>query len=176
MILLRPLAPLFTYHAARYIENNAAEYRRDARKLTIREHDAMAAFFHADLLHRARIATPTEPIRPPRIQKVATVFGMETLLTPEATAAITFNHVIAQHGALSLRTLFHELVHVEQYKQLGVRGFAKLYVRGFLRTGAYERIPLEVHAYALDERYAANPALRFSVRDEVRRWIAEEKY
>lgn len=176
MILLRPLAPLFTYHAARYIEDNAAELRPDARRLTVREHDAMGAFFPADLLHRARISSLTEPLKPPRIQKLATVFGMETLLTPEATAAITFNHVIAQYGALSLRTLFHELVHVEQYKQLGVRGFAKLYVRGFIRTGAYERIPLEVHAYELDERYAANPALRFRVRDEVRRWIEEGKY
>jgi hypothetical protein len=176
VILLRPLAPLFSYYAARYIERSAAQHRLYARKLSIREHDAMAAFFPVDLLHRARIATPTQPLRPHRIQKLATMFGMETLLTPESTAAITFNHVIAHYGSLSLRTLFHELVHVEQYKQLGVRGFARLYVRAFLRTGAYERIPLEVHAYELDERYAANPALRFSVRDEVRRWIAEGTY
>jgi hypothetical protein len=33
-----------------------------------------------------------------------------------------------------------------------------------------------VHAYELDEKYAANPALRFSVRDEVRRWIAEGRF
>jgi hypothetical protein len=176
VILLRPLAPLFSYYAARYIERTADQHRRNARKLTVREFDAMAAFFPADLLHRARIATPAQPLRQPRIQKLATIFGMETLLTPEATAAITFNHVIAQYGPLSLRTLFHELVHVEQYKQLGVRGFAALYVRGFLRTGAYGSIPLEMHAYELDGRYAANPALRFSVRDEVRRWIAEGKY
>jgi hypothetical protein len=176
VILLRPLAPLFSYYVARYIDRNATEHRRDARKLTVREFDVMAAFFPADLLHRARIATPAQPLRPPGIQKLATMFGMETLLTPDATAAITFNNVIAHYNPLSLRTLFHELVHVEQYKQLGVRGFARLYVRAFLRTGAYERIPLEVHAYELDERYAANPALRFSVRDEVRRWIAEGTY
>jgi hypothetical protein len=176
VILLRPLAPLLSYYAARYIERNAVQHRRAARKLTVREHDAMAAFFPVDLLHRARIATPAQPLRPPRIQKLATIFGMETLLTPEATAAITFNHVIAHYNPLSFRTLFHELVHVEQYKQLGVRGFARLYVRGFLRTGAYERIPLELQAYELDGKYAANPALRFSVRDEVRRWIAEGKY
>lgn len=176
MILLRPLAPLFSYFAARYIERHAIEHRRNARKLTVREHDAMAAFFPADLLHRARIATPMQTLQPPRIQKLATIFGMETLLTPEATAAITFNHVIAHFGPLSLRTLFHELVHVEQYKQLGVRRFARLYVRGFLWTGAYESISLEVQAYELEGRYAANPALRFNVRDEVRRWIVEGKY
>jgi hypothetical protein len=176
VILLRPFASLFSYYTARYIENNAAQYRRDARTLTVREQDAMAAFFPADLRSRVRIAAPAQPLRPPGIQKIATAFGMETLLTPEATAAITFNQVIVHFGALSLRTLFHELVHVEQYKQLGVRGFARLYIRGFLRTGAYEHIPLEVNAYELDERYAANPALRFSVRDEVRRWIAEGRY
>lgn len=176
MILLRPFAPLLSYYAARYIERNATEHRRNARKLTVREFDAMAAFFPADLLHRARIASPVQPLRPPRIQKLATMFGMERLLTPEATAAITFNHVIAHYNPLSLRTLFHELVHVEQYKQLGVRLFARLYVRGFLRTAAYESIPLEVQAYELDGKYAANPALRFSVRDEVRRWIEEGKY
>lgn len=176
MILLRPFASLFSYYTARYIEDNAAQYRRDAGTLTVRERDAMAAFFPADLLSRVRIAAPAQPLRPPGIQKVATAFGMERLLTPEATVAITFSHVIVHFDALSLRTLFHELVHVEQYKQMGVRGFARSYVRGFLRTGVYERIPLEVHAYELDERYAANPALRFSVRDEVRRWIAEGKY
>jgi len=176
VIWLRPLAPLFSYFVARYIERNAVEHRRDARKLTVREQDAMAAFFPADLLQRVRIAAPSQPLQPPRIQKLATIFGMEKLLTPKATAAITFNHVIAHCGPLSLRTLFHELVHVEQYKQLGVRDFARLYVRGFLRNGSYEQIPLEIHAYELDERYAANPALRFAVRDEVRRWIAEGKY
>ena len=176
MILLRPLAPVFSYYVARYIERNALKHHRDARKLTVREQDAMAAFFPADLLYRARIATPTQALHPPRIQKLATIFGMETLLTPDATAAITFNHVIAHYGPLSLRTLFHELVHVEQYKQLSVRHFARLYVRGFLHTGSYESIPLEAQAYELDGRYAANPALRFSVRDEVRRWIAEGRY
>ena len=176
MILLRPLAPLFSYFTARYIERHAIAHHRDARKLSVREHDAMAAFFPADLLQRVRIATPSQPLQPPRIQKLVTILGMEKLLTPEATAAITFNHVIAHYGPHSLRTLFHELVHVEQYKQLGIREFARLYVRGFLRTGSYEQIPLEMHAYELDGRYAANPALRFAVRDEVRRWTAEGRY
>ncbi len=33
--------------------------------------------------------------------------------------------------------LFHELVHVEQYRQLGVPRFSELYVRGFLSGGRY---------------------------------------
>lgn len=36
--------------------------------------------------------------------------------------------------------LFHELVHVEQYRQLGIPRFAELYVCGFLNGGTYEAI------------------------------------
>ena len=101
---------------------------------------------------------------------------MDALLQPELTAAITFNNVIVHAQPISMRVLFHELVHVEQYKQLKVAGFAQRYVRAFLRSGKYDEIPLERHAYELDARYAANPAVAFSVRDEVRRWIDEKKY
>jgi hypothetical protein len=119
------------------------------------------------------IAAPPEP---PRIQALARALGSPPWLEPERMAAITFNQVIVSAEPMSLRVLFHELVHVEQYRQLKVNGFARLYVRGFLRTGAYEQIPLERHAYEMDEQYAANPARTFSVRDEVRRWIEEKKY
>jgi hypothetical protein len=175
MLLLRPFAPLFARAAERYIEQNAKRYRPIARKLTVREHDALGKFFDADLLHCARVANAAVPL-PPRIQKIAIFFGMDALLQPELTAAMTFNNVIVHAEPMSLRTLFHELVHVEQYKQLKVAGFADLYVREFLRGGKYDDIPLERHAYELDARYAANPALAFSVRDGVRRWIEEKKY
>jgi hypothetical protein len=62
-------------------------------------------------------------------------------------AAITFNEVVVSHQPMSGGALFHELVHVEQYRQLGTQRFAELYVRGFLSAGSYEAIPLELHAY-----------------------------
>jgi hypothetical protein len=49
--------------------------------------------------------------------------------------------------------LFHELVHVEQYRKLGIPRFSELYVRGFLNGGSYEAIPLEVNAYSLEDRF-----------------------
>jgi hypothetical protein len=72
--------------------------------------------------------------------------------------------------------LFHELVHVEQYRQLGVPRFAELYVSGFLSSGSYEAIPLEVNAYALGARYENDSAQHFSVADEVSTWIAEGRF
>ena len=52
------------------------------------------------------------------------------------------------------RLLAHELVHVRQWRRLGVGGFALRYLRAYLRWrlagyphwGAYRRIPLEVEA------------------------------
>jgi hypothetical protein len=172
---LRPFTPVIALAASRYIEQHAKEHRPHTRKLSIREQEALGRFFAPDLLHRARVATAAPPA-PPRIQALASALGLPPLLEPDSTAAITFNNVIVHADPLSLRVLFHELVHVEQYRQLKVKGFARCYVSGFLRTGAYEQIPLERHAYELDEKYAANPARVFSVRDEVRRWIEEKRY
>ena len=99
--------------------------------------------------------------------------GFHNLPDQSAMAAITFRDVVVSHQPFSSGLLFHELVHVEQYRQLGIPRFSELYVRGFLNGGSYGAIPLEVNAYTLGGRFEQNPANRFSVEDEVRRWIAE---
>src|SRR6266567_3326166 len=68
------------------------------------------------------------------------------------------------------------LVHVEQYRQLGGLRFSELYVRGFLSGGGYDGIPLEVNAYALGRRFEGNPRQQFSVADEVARWVREDRF
>jgi hypothetical protein len=72
--------------------------------------------------------------------------------------------------------LFHELVHVEQYHQLGIRRFSELYVRGFLASGGCDGIQLEVNAYALGREFEADPRQRFSVADEVATWVQEGRF
>lgn len=89
--------------------------------------------------------------------------------------AITFSDVVVSHGPFSSGLLFHELVHVEQHRQLGIPRFSELYVRGFLNGGSYEAIPLEVNAYTLGGRFEQNPAGHFAVAEEVRRWAAQGK-
>ena len=56
---------------------------------------------------------------------------------------------------------------VEQYRQLGIPHFAQLYVRGFLKGGSYDEIPLAMNAYALEEQFQSNPRRVFSVQREV---------
>jgi hypothetical protein len=72
--------------------------------------------------------------------------------------------------------LFHELVHVEQYRQVKVPRFAELYVRGFLTGGGYDGIPLEINAYDLGGRFEMEPQRPFSVEREVSRWIAQDRF
>jgi len=68
------------------------------------------------------------------------------------------------------------LVHVEQYRQLGVPRFAGLYVRGFLNGGGYDGIPLEMNAYELGGRFEADPARKFSVEEEVTAWVKAGRF
>ena len=102
--------------------------------------------------------------------------GFNNLPDQSAMAAITFCDVVISHEPFSNGLLFHEFVHVEQYRQLGIPRFSELYVRGFLNGGSYEAIPLEVNAYTLGGRFEQNPANRFSVADEAGRWIAEGRF
>lgn len=72
--------------------------------------------------------------------------GFNNLPDQSAIAAITFCDVVISHEPFSNGLLFHEFVHVEQYRQLGIPRFSELYVRGFLNGDSYEAIPLDVNA------------------------------
>jgi hypothetical protein len=102
--------------------------------------------------------------------------GFKNLPDQSGMAAITFSDIVVSHEPFSSGLLFHELVHVEQYRQLGIEQFSNLYVRGFLKGGSYEAIPLEVNAYTLGGQFEATPAQHFSVENEVRSWIAEGRF
>ncbi len=62
--------------------------------------------------------------------------------------------IVRSRAAGSVRLLAHELVHVEQWRTLGVPRFAWRYLTSYLRwrlrgyphLGAYRRIPLEIEA------------------------------
>lgn len=97
----------------------------------------------------------------------------ESLLVTRSVAAITFDNVIAakQHPWTGL--LFHELVHVVQFRQLGVREFSRHYVRGFVSTRSYRRIPLEVCAFSLEDSFLRGE--RFDVERAVAEWLQSER-
>src|SRR5882762_877897 len=159
---------------SQYISTQREKYAARAVPVSAQQRAAMKGFFTSQLLESARLLVlQGERVANPDFYPMLRSLGFNNLPEQSAMGAITFSDVVVSHEAFSNGLLFHELVHVEQYRQLGIPRFAELYVRGFLSGGSYEAIPLEVNAYTLGGRFEQNPANRFPVEDEVRRWIAE---
>lgn len=75
---------------------------------------------------------------------------------PPGAAAVTLGPLVIVRSAIRLqgRLLRHELVHVGQWRRLGIAGFLRRYLGAYLALRAagwshwpaYRRIPLEVEA------------------------------
>ena len=64
--------------------------------------------------------------------------------------------------------LFHECVHVCQYRILGIDRFFEEYVKGWAQNGFdYYSIPMEKDAYELEHLFSASSQGSFSVETEV---------
>jgi hypothetical protein len=159
---------------AKYISTQCKSYGLRAIPLSKQQRETMSGFFSPDLLDNTRVVVlKGERVEDPDFYPTLRGLGFNDLPNQSTMAAITFSDVVVSHVLFSDGLLFHELVHVEQYRQLGIPHFSDLYVRGFLNVGSYEAIPLEINAYALGDRFETNPASKFSVSDEVRSWLAE---
>ena len=161
---------------AQYIASQREKYVSRAVPLSAQQRAALDSFFSPHLLEGTRfLVLQGERVANPDFYPRLRSLGFNNLPDQSAMAAITFSDVVVSHEAFSDGLLFHELVHVEQYRQLGVPRFSELYVRGFLDGGSYAAIPLEVNAYTLGGRFEHNPAGHFAVADEVRGWIIAGK-
>ena len=159
---------------AQYITAQRERYAPRAIALSAQQKAAMTGFFSPHVLEGARLLVlQRERVANPDFYPMLRNLGFNNLPDQSTMAAITFSDVVVSHQPFSNGLLFHELVHMEQYRQLGIPRFSELYVRGFLDGGSYEAIPLEVNAYTLGGRFEQNPAGHFSVAEEVRKWAVE---
>ena len=162
---------------SQYISTQREKYAPRAIPLTAQQKAAMAGFFSQQLLEGTRLLVLREErVANPDFYPMLKGLGFTNLPDQASMAAITFSDVVVSHEQFSNGLLFHELVHVEQYRQLGIPRFSELYVRGFLNGGSYDAIPLEVNAYMLGGRFESDPRRMFSVEDEVGRWAAEGRF
>jgi len=164
---IRPALPLVTWLTARYIARHRNRLFPEARPIPPQTQAAFRDFFPQPVLEETRIVRASVPN--PRFYAFAKILGITGMLEMSAIGAITLVDVIAHADNLSRSTLFHELIHVVQYRILGLRQFAKLYVRGFLEKGGYDGIPLERQAYELEEEFSRNSKRGFSVEEDVKR-------
>jgi len=162
---------------AQYIAGQREKFSPQAAPLTAAQRAAMAGFFQPQVLDAAGVLVlhGTRVGNPPFYPLLAGM-GLSGLPGFPRMAAITFCDVVVSHVPFTEGLLFHELVHVEQYRQLGIPRFAELYVLGFLSGGGCDGIPLEANAYALGRRFEANPRQQFSVAEEVATWVQEDRF
>ncbi|MGA2430615.1 MAG: hypothetical protein ABSH13_19115 [Candidatus Acidiferrum sp.] len=162
---------------AEYISDQRRRFVRLAANLPSTHKERLTGFFRQDLLETTRtVVLEKERIDNPSFYSILKPLGFSNLPDFALMAAVTYQDVVVSHEPFSDGLLFHELVHVEQYRQLGVPSFSALYVRGFLRGGGYDGIALEINAYDLGGRFEADPRKTFSVGKEVSTWIAQDRF
>ena len=129
--------------------------RRAARAGTIVDlgplRDRLIPYFGADLLDRVEVRV-VERVRTPgaRIGPAGLCLGRVVVIAREVGASARFE-----------RVLFHELVHCVQMRRMGTARFCGAYLAGWWAAGrSYLDIPLEVEAYALQDRFAAGEVFR----------------
>ena len=154
---------------ALYIRRQRERLARDAVELAAEFTYELTPYFRPDVLDSTRLCV-SEPLPIPDLPFSSPLrrCGLH-IPSPSTIAAITFDNVIAAREPLPARVLFHELVHVVQYRLLGIDQFARQYVEGFLAEGSYDRIPLECCASLLEERFASHQT-PFSVELAVASW------
>lgn len=177
-----PATPKLTSHqvarvsalVAEFISAQRKKYAPRAVALSAQQRAPLEPFFAHEVLNSVRaLVLHGERVQNPEFYAILRGLGFKNLPDQSAMAAITFCDVVVSHENFSNGLLFHELVHVEQYRQLGIPRFSELYVRGFLKGGSYEAIPLEVNAYSLEDRFRRDPRRAFPVQAEVSQWLAE---
>ena len=140
------------------------QYRGQMEALTPEEIRTLSAWFDAELLDRVRVARVDSIDLGPRW--ILKHFG-RSIVFPAGIAL--GSHVVLTTSRTpreQMSTLFHELVHVQQYRSLGMARFCFRYIAGWCRGGwSYLDIPLEEQAFALQGRFDRGEVFR--VKSEV---------
>lgn len=158
-----------------YLNQQREQYAPVANALSPGWKDRLWPYFSADVLNRVRIIELRGArVSVPEFFSQVRALGFEP---PEITHmdSLTLIDVVVFNEELSERALFHALVHAVQIRILGLERYAELWVRSFIRTRAHFTVPLEMHAFSLASKFLL-PSERFSVEDQVMRWILDERY
>ena len=147
---------------ATFIAQQRSLYASIARPLNEADRAQLAVHFSEDILDRARLARVKHLQNPPFYADLEQL-GFRNLPQFQGMAAVTFVDVVVAQQEFTPPLLFHELVHIVQYRELGLDRFAEMYVRGFLETGEYLSIPLERVAYHLEGLFRLRPDLKVDV-------------
>jgi hypothetical protein len=155
-----------------WVYSRRRRYRAVGRALTPNEHATLAPYFGERLLLSVLIA---------EVDRIEDSFlvrwlralgwkrvpgGLEWVFGMAFVDAVAIRAAAAHREQRKMPLLFHELVHIAQYQQVGTMVFLMRYIRGWLANGQdYMSIPIEQEAYALQDRFASGEV--FEVAGEV---------
>jgi len=160
-----------------YLRKQRDRYYPGGEPLSAEHKAVMQPFFSPGILERVRIvALHGERMPNPFFYTDAEALGLTDLPQIKHMASLTFIDVIVFNDGITERALFHGLVHAVQFQILGAERYTRAFVSGFLRTNAHFSVPLEAQTFALESKFAQNPASGFSVEEQVRLWLRENRY
>ncbi len=167
-------------YRGRHLGPAAAEkIRPSAISLTLTQTAALQPFFPTALLTSLRIldvSQTAETIPYPPFYERVRAGGSRVVPDPAHMTAIPFVDVALFNREPTLRTLFHNLVHVAQFSVLGVERVTESYFHVLNESGLWMVAPVEEQAYQLDGRYTKDPTEIFSVADEIQEWLRSGRY
>ena len=140
---------------------------------------ALQPFFPAEILDRARVVDLSqtgETIPYPPFYERVRAGGARVLPDAAHIIAIPLIDLMVFNRPPTLRTVFHNLVHVTQFAVLGAERVVTGYFETLNESGLWMVVPFEEQAYQLDGRYTANPSDVFSVEKEIQEWVRSGRY
>ena len=159
--------------AVDWVELQRNAFRPGAFALPQPECSFIAPFFKEETLAEVRFRHVPQIDNPDFLGFAQDSLAAKKLLDFSQMAGITFVDTVILSDAYFEDTdlvslLFHECVHVVQYRQLGVEGFMRRYIEGWASNGMdYFAIPLERDAYELERQFRFQPHRPFFVEDAV---------
>lgn len=144
---------LITWTGVIWVVTTSCRLRLGARRLTADERHAYAQRLDPRTLDRARVRRVAR--FPGRLfDRLLPMLARGARLDFAGSRGLTLGSLILIHREIDFHApfgrslLFHELVHVDQFRRLGVRGFVREYVRSLIEDGLeYRKISLEIEAY-----------------------------
>ncbi len=141
------------------------------RRISEEDREKLRPYFTSGIVDRTRVAFVDRIDNPPfyarlKAMGVANPIDFTEMLGITFVDFIVISKTIARKPEERLPILFHELVHVLQYRALGPRRFIEQYLGGWFKNGGkYSAIPLEKQAYALQAGFERGE--RFSVEKKL---------
>jgi hypothetical protein len=137
--------------ARRWLASTLAEHRAAARAITELDFPRIREFFPADVLQHVRVVVVDCTPKPPLEQWG--LHGVDDFGAFDAAGITLDDFIFIRRGGEHDESLhFHELIHVIQWRVLGLNRFLALYGLHLLEHG-YINSPLEVMAYGMQEMF-----------------------